>query len=100
MKYRSRISSLAKKDLKDAVKWYDERKKGLGKQLILKVRECTATIEKNPLFFQVRYKNIHTAVLRQFPYMIHYLVDEKTNAIEIIAILHTYRSPDIWNSRV
>jgi plasmid stabilization system protein ParE len=100
MKNRVIITSLAKKDLEDAVKWYEERKKGLGKQLVIRVQERMKVIQRNPKSFQIKYKMVHTAVIQQFPYMIHYQFDEKNEIIKVIAILHTYRNPNIWQTRI
>jgi hypothetical protein len=47
----------------------------------------------------IRYKEVHTAVVRQFPYMVHYTVDQQTKTIEIIAVLSTHRDPELWNER-
>ena len=96
MKYKSEILPKAKVDLKNAALWYDEKQKGLGRQLVKKFRERVGELKTNPLVCQIRYSEVHTALVEQFPYMIHYYVDQQNKTIVIISILHTSRDPKIW----
>ena len=43
---------------------------------------------KNPLYFPIKYENnVRTALLRQFPYHIHFFIDEARNRIVILAVV-------------
>lgn len=70
--YKSVILPLAKQDIRDAAKWYNERKPGLGKVFTAEVRQKVRFIQKNPKAAAIRYDNIRTSVLDIFPYMIHF----------------------------
>jgi plasmid stabilization system protein ParE len=46
--YKSTILPLAKQDIKDAAKWYNDRKPGLGKRFTQHVRQKVKFIRQNP----------------------------------------------------
>jgi hypothetical protein len=50
----------------------------------------------NPSGFAVRYKTIRTAIIKKFPYMVHYIVDQQTETISVLAVLCMYRNPESW----
>ena len=100
MKYKSVILPTAKEDLREAAKWYNKARSGLGKELVARFRERLAELRANPLTCQIRYSEVHTALVEQFPYMIHYYVDQQNKTIVIISILHTSRDPKVWDERL
>ncbi len=53
------------------------------------------SISRNP-FFQIRYSNVRCLPVNKFPYIIHFLLDEKRKTAYIISILHTSQNPDKW----
>jgi plasmid stabilization system protein ParE len=99
MTYKTRILPAAKDDILQAAQWYNKQKTGLGKQFTLRVRERVKELKKNPFVCQVRYMDVHTAIVRQFPFMIHYTIGQENKTIEIIAVLSTNRDPEIWIER-
>ena len=99
MTYNARISPAAKEDIHQAAKWYNNQKNGLGKQFTLRVRQRISELKRNPFTCQVRYKKVHTAIVSQFPFMIHYTINQDNKTIEVIAILSTHRDPKIWTGR-
>jgi hypothetical protein len=86
-------------DMQFAALWYDKQQKGLGKVFLTRIKERVRKLKPNPYTCQVRYKNVHTALVNQFPYMIHYTIDETTRLFFIVAILHTSQNPQIWDDR-
>lgn len=97
--YKSIILPLAKEDIQEAAKWYNKKQEGLGRRFMAEVREKVHFIGQNPKASNVRYKNVRTAVLNVFPFMVHYTIDEKNKTIIVCAILHTSRNPEYWKSR-
>ena len=97
--YNSLILHQAKQDIREAAIWYNAKQKGLGKRFVREVREKVLFIQKNPKACNVKYDNVRTAVLNIFPYMIHYVVDDKNKTVIISAVLHTSRNPEIWERR-
>ncbi|MDY0078512.1 MAG: type II toxin-antitoxin system RelE/ParE family toxin [Bacteroidales bacterium] len=97
--YKSIILPLAKEDIRDAALWYEEKQTGLGKRFTGQVREKVSFIKKNPEASNIRYDNVRAAVLNVFPFMLHYVIDERNKTIIISAVLHTSRDPKRWKTR-
>ncbi|MFA7445096.1 MAG: type II toxin-antitoxin system RelE/ParE family toxin [Flavobacteriaceae bacterium] len=87
----------AKQDIKDIVKWYNSKKQGLGKEFYSEVKSKAKQLTTFPYSFQNRYSDVRTAVLKVFPYMLHYVVDFERKKVVILTVLHTSRNPKIWN---
>ncbi len=99
MSYQFINRPLVKTDITVAVDYYKSLSPLLTKQFLFRLREAKSHISKSPLGFQVKYKNVRTLLLKQFPYHIHYIVDENTNLIIILAIIHAYKNPQDYGSR-
>ncbi len=89
--YKSFILPLAKQDIKEAAKWYNDRQLGLGIRFTEHVRKKVEFIRQNPKALAIRYENIRVSVLDVFPYMIHFSVDDQQKIIVISAVLSTHR---------
>jgi hypothetical protein len=100
MKYKSVMLLAAKEDLWKAAKWYNQLQPGLGKELLARFRMRLSELRTNPFTCQIRYSEVHTALVEQFPYMIHYYVDQQNKIIIVISILHTSNGPKMWNERL
>jgi len=100
MKYKSVILLAAKEDILRAAKWYSQAQPGLGKELVARLRVRLSELRTNPFTCQIRYSDVHTALVEQFPYMIHYSVDQQNKTILVISILHTSQDPKMWNKRL
>jgi len=91
--YKISLLPKAQNDIKEIAFWYNTKKKGLGKRFVKNLRFEMNYISKNPFLFVNRYKNIHAAVVKYFPYMIHYQIDEFSKSVLIIAVFHTRLNP-------
>ena len=100
MKYSSVILPAAKEDLREAAKWYNKARPGLGIEWVAKFRKRLKELRTNPLTCQIRYSEVHTALVEKFPYMIHYYADQQNKTIVVISILNTNRDPQIWDERL
>ena len=100
MKYQSVILPDARDDLQSAAKWYNQIQPGLGKELVVRFRARMSELRTNPFTCQIRYSEVHTALVKQFPYMIHYYIDQQNKTIVVISILHTSQDPGMWNERL
>ena len=62
------------------------------------IEVALSRIRSNPRFFPVVYRGLRRAVVRRFPFAILYEVG--AGEIQIIAVFHSRRNPDVWKSRV
>lgn len=97
--YKSILLPHARQDIKDAAKWYNERKPGLGKRFTQHVRQKVQYIRQNPKAMAIRYKDTRTTLLDTFPYLSHFTIDENQKLVIVSAVLSTARDPDIWSER-
>ena len=86
-------------DLSSAINYYKKISPELAKQFLHRVREAKEYIALYPLGFQIKYKNVRTLLLQQFPYHIHYLIDEEKKQIVILAIINSYKNPEDFSVR-
>ncbi len=98
--YKAIILPLAKKDIKDAAKWYNGKQKGIGLKFTTLVRKKVKSIRKNPKHIAARYSNVRTARLDTFPYMIHFTFDENTKTVIISAVFATSDDPEKWKRQL
>lgn len=87
------LTPFALQDISEAAFWYRDKKQGLGKTFVKKIRECLAIIKNNPTAFPIRYDYVRTALVETFPFMIHYIIDEEENQILVLSVYHTSRNP-------
>ncbi len=72
------VSELAKTDIRQARKWYNQQQPGLGKKLTADMVSTLKKIAMNPTSFAVRYKISRVANFYTFPYAVHFYIVTKT----------------------
>jgi len=96
--YKIKVFPEALTDIQNASDWYNEQSYGLGtrfqKQVIKQVDKLNDTAE----LYKVRYGEVRCIVIKKFPFMVHFLIEDEN--VLILAILHTSRNPKIWNKVV
>lgn len=98
MVFKIIITHKALIDTVNGIEWYDKQAKGLGKRFYLGIQKAYKTIRKNP-YFQIRYEGVRCLPLEKFPYMIHFIVEEKEKRIVVLGIISSYRDPKTWDER-
>ena len=97
--YKSIILPIASQDIKEAAKWYNDQKPGLGEKFTATVRNKVRYIRKNPKTVAIKYDDTRTALLDTFPYMVHFVVDNSKKLVVVSAVLSTHRDPEMWKER-
>lgn len=93
-----RFSPEVPNDLQDACQWYEDRRTGLGVEFINEVHATLLRIEENPELFAASYRDVRSARLHRFPYIVHYRL--LNNTVLVLAVMHGRRDPGIWQTRV
>ncbi len=83
----------AQKHLEKIANWYFQQQNGLEKRFLDEVDDVSDVLSINP-FFVVRYMDVRTYVMKNFPYIIFFRIDEKTNTVKVLSVLHTARNPN------
>lgn len=99
MKYRIVSLPAVQIDIREAVRYYEQFSPKLGQQFLQRLREANHFLEIMLKGFQKKYKAVRTLLLKQFPYHIHYLIEDKNQTIIILGIIHSYRNPKDYTLR-
>jgi len=70
---------------------------GLGNQVLARLREVLARIEKMPELHGKVWEDVRAARLKQFRYIVYFIV--LADRVEVLAVLHSARDPLAWQSR-
>jgi len=97
MKNKKHVADTVKSDLKEAAEWYNNARKGLGFIFLKDINLKVSYIAENPLIYNIRYSNIRVAFSNKFPYGIHYEYLPEYNQVNILAVYHTSRNPELWS---
>ncbi|MBI9060775.1 MAG: type II toxin-antitoxin system RelE/ParE family toxin [Marinilabiliaceae bacterium] len=86
-KYKIKIEPDAINDIKEISNWYNKRKKDLGNHFKQTVITQISSLKHSPYRYAIRYQKIRCALVRRYPYMIHFNIDEEKKAAIIFDIL-------------
>ncbi len=98
MKYRTIVRPEVENDLKEAFSWYEDKRKGLGYDLLLQIDAGLKFIERNPEICPPEYKGTRKHLIKRFPYKIIYLVEKES--IIVLAVIHGKRGPNLIKKRI
>jgi len=96
--YKVVILPVAKQDIRKNAKWYNKKQKGLGKRFTAEVRNTIKHIKHNPENIVTRYRSYKTAIVKVFPYMVHFLVNEDKKEITVYAVFAMKQSTENWDN--
>ena len=91
MNWKMVYRPFVKQDLHKAIHYYKAISPNLAKDFLNRVREAEKYILQNPYGDDVMYKQIRMHNLKQFPYHIHFFVDDENKKVVIIAIAFSKR---------
>lgn len=87
----------AEADVQEARDQLEAVRAGLGTQVLARVREVLARIEKMPELHGKVWQDVRAARLKQFRYIVYFIV--LADRVEVLAVLHGARDPSSWQSR-
>ena len=98
-----RVEPEAKQELAAAAAWYEQRREGLGLELVEEVDAVFAAIARSPSRFPVHPRlpsalGVRHAAARRFPYSIAFI--ELPRVVRVLAIAHQRRRPGYWVERL
>jgi toxin ParE1/3/4 len=94
-----RLSAGAREELLAAAAWYEDKRAGLGVELMAHIDAALVQIADRPESCSLwrRDRSYRSKVLTRFPYVIVFAVE--ADVINVIAIAHTRRQPGYWRNR-
>jgi plasmid stabilization system protein ParE len=91
------LRRVADKEFDDSIAWYENEREGLGQEFRAAVEEYFQRILDNPEWFPKVRGEVRRAVVRRFPFAIHFLIE--TDRIVILSVFHTSRDPEQLKTR-
>lgn len=81
MNYQVVNRPVVRADIIEAVGYYKNISPKLAKQFLFRIREAKTHIQRSPLSFQIKYNNVRTLLLKQFPFHIHYIINDNQKQV-------------------
>ena len=97
MTYRLIVRRQAKADIREAARWYQRERQGLGRAFLHEIDALLDRVGENPMQHQVVYREIRRAIPRRFPYGVFYRIDGPD--VLVFAVVHPHRDPSTWQDR-
>lgn len=98
-KYKVKIEPEALADIQEITDWYNEKQAGLGGRFLKTTIKQINSLNKDPQIYAIRYKEIRCILVKKFPYMAHFYINDENNTIEVLAVISTDRNPKIWKEK-
>ncbi|MBW6499482.1 MAG: type II toxin-antitoxin system RelE/ParE family toxin [Bacteroidales bacterium] len=98
-KYKVKIEPEALADIQEITDWYNEAQAGLGKRLQETAIKHINSLNKDPRLFAIRYNEIRCIVIKKFPYMVHFYINDANHTVEVLAVISTDRNPKLWEEK-
>ena len=97
MTYRLVVRRQAKADIREAARWYESRRVGLGRAFVQQIDALLDRVRLNPKQYQVVHREVRRAIPRRFPYGVLYRVDGAD--VIVFAVVDLHRDPSTWEDR-
>jgi plasmid stabilization system protein ParE len=95
--YSIEISDDAEGDFDNSYEYYFEDSPIVADAFFQRINDSFESIKKTPFSFPEVYKSIRKFIVKKFPFVIYFQVEEYT--VKVIAIFHTSRNPEVWKER-
>ena len=98
MRFQLLVKPEAEADLEEVATWYNRQQEGLGDEFVDAAKEAIRQIRRNPTLFEVVYGSVRAAMLKKFPYVVYFEVEE--DQIAVFGVFHGRRDPNVWQARI
>ena len=88
----------ASRDAEEARDYLEARRATLGQAFLGRLKELLDRIGAMPELYGVVWRNVRSAKLRQFTYVVYYRV--RDDHIQVLAVMHGSRDATAWQARV
>ena len=87
----------ARAEFREAVRYYNRHRPGLGNEFRIEVRSTIERIARFPEAWQPLSDSTRRCLTQRFSYPVVYQVRDQD--ILIVAVAHLHREPDYWQTR-
>jgi plasmid stabilization system protein ParE len=93
-----RFTPEADAELAEARQWYSHQHADLDIEFMERIDDALSRIVRDPHMYPIVYKTLRRVVVRRFPFAVFYEIT--TDEIQVIAVFHSRRDPEEWQSRI
>jgi len=88
-------------DIQHQVNYYHLKTKShaLGKRFTKVVLSEIKRLKKHAFQYEVKYDDIRCLPIPNFPFRVHFRINEQENIVKIEAIISTHENPEKWIER-
>lgn len=86
-------------DIREVVDWYNKRVPNLGSRFQKTIKQQILKLKNNAYNYNLRYNNVRCMPVNKFPFMVHFTINELNKIVIVFAVIHTSRSPEVWEER-
>ncbi|RYM34904.1 hypothetical protein ERX46_05880 [Brumimicrobium glaciale] len=87
------INEHAAQDIQKGVDFYNEKQDSLGTRFYTSSKATPKSLNKDALLYQIKYSSIRCVKVNNFPYLIHYSVNQKSNTVRVYSVIPTRKDP-------
>ena len=91
MAFKVRINIRAQAEIEIAYDWYSKSSPNAGNRFLESLESAYGVLKVNP-YYQIRYRNVRSISLRQFPYSVYFMVEEAQNTVRVLSCFHQHRN--------
>jgi plasmid stabilization system protein ParE len=91
------FTAYAVREMKEAVRYYNEVYPGLGKEFKDEVNRAVCRIAEYPEAWSIERGEVRRCPLHRFSYKLLYAIE--SDHIVVTAVAHQHRKPDYWIDR-
>jgi plasmid stabilization system protein ParE len=92
------VSDEARDDIREAAAWYEERRRGLSRPFLSKVKAALRSIRAHPYRYAYYDEGLRHCVLKGLPFsLLFHVEDEK---VVVVSCFHGRRDPEDWKQRL
>jgi len=81
-------------DIQEAVNFYNQKKDSLRTRFYNSAKREMNSLKNDALLYQIRYENVRCVRVKNFTYLIHYIVNQKTKTVRIYSVVSMYKDPN------
>ena len=80
-------------DLKQALDYYQKINPEIAQKFYQVTNTTLEQLKRNP-FYQIRYDEFRLKVIKGFPYIIHFIVEENNKTVKVFGIRNHHQDPE------
>lgn len=91
------LRRVAEEEFDISIAWYEKKREGYGEEFRATIEDYFERIAERPEWFTRVRGEVRRAVVRRFPFVIHFLIEK--GRIVILSVFHTSREPERLKGR-